>query len=80
MDAVQHLGVMEVARFAGKSTRAVQRKLEGKRVVLPVDPEDGRRRLVPVSVVSALFPKAYQAWPRADTCAALRDLTGRPKS
>jgi len=77
MDAARHLGMMEVARFAGKSARAIQRKLERKRVVLPVDPEDGRRKLVPVSVVSELFPKAYQAWVRADACAALRELTGQ---
>jgi hypothetical protein len=76
MDAVRHLGVKEVAQFEGINPKALLRRLERKRITLPVDPEDTRRKLIPVSVMS---PTAYQAWVRADTCAALRNLNGQPQ-
>jgi hypothetical protein len=76
MEAVRHLGVTEVARFEGIPPKTLLRRLERKRIILAIDPEDTRRKLIPVSVLS---PAAYQAWVRAETCAALQDVKGQPQ-
>jgi hypothetical protein len=75
MDAVRHLGVAEAARLEAIPPKTLLRRYERKRIILPVDPEDSRRKLIPVS---ALSPTAYQAWVRADTCAALQNVNGQP--
>jgi hypothetical protein len=75
MDAVRHLGVKEVARFEGIPPKTLLRRLERSRIHLPVDPEDSRRKLIPVSAMS---PEAYQAWVKAETCAALQNVNGQP--
>ena len=74
MDAVRHLGVTEVAQSWGKTPKAVWKWVERNGIICQVDPEDSRRKLIPVS---ALPCEVYQAWVRADTCAALQNLTGQ---
>jgi hypothetical protein len=75
MSVVRNLEVTEAARFEGVLPDTLLRGYQRKRIVLPVDPEDSRKRLIPVSLLS---PTAYQAWVRADTCAALQNLNGQP--
>ncbi|MGA3325973.1 MAG: hypothetical protein ABSF45_15990 [Terriglobia bacterium] len=75
MDAVRHLGVKEVAQFEGVNPKALLRRYERKRIILVTDPEDSRRKLIPLSVMS---PSAYQAWVRADTCDALQNMNRQP--
>jgi len=74
-EIVRYLGVIEVARYEGVPPKTLLRRYERKRIILPVDPEDTRRKLVPVSLLS---PTAYQAWVRAETCAALQNVNGQP--
>lgn len=73
MEAVRHLGVEAAAQFEGINPKALLRRFERKRIILPTDPEDTRRKLVPVCLLS---PPAYQAWVRAETCAALQNVNG----
>ena len=68
MDRVEHLGVKEAAEFEGVKYKTLLRRLERKRIILANDPEDGRRALMPVS---ALSPRAYRAFVKAQTLAAL---------
>ena len=74
MDTIRHLAVAEVARFEEKSPEALLLAYRRKGIVLPVDPEDTRKKLVPVSLLS---PTAYQAWVNAETCAALQNVNGQ---
>jgi hypothetical protein len=74
MESIRNLSVKEAAQFEGKTTKACLRALERRHVVLPIDPEDSRRKLVPVSELS---PAAYQAWVKGDTCAALRNINAQ---
>ena len=64
----------EAAQHEGVPPKTLLRRYERQRVILPVDPEDTRRKLIPVSLLS---PTAYQAWVRADTCAALQNVNGQ---
>lgn len=73
MEAVRHLGVAEFARFEGIRPKTLLRRVERSRVLLIPDPEDSRRKLIPVS---AMTPTGYQAWMRAETCAALQNVNG----
>lgn len=66
----------EAAQLEGVSAGALRRRLERGRVILPSDPEDGRRKLIPVS---ALSRNAYETWFKAQTCAALQEINGRPQ-
>jgi hypothetical protein len=76
MDRVEHLGVEAAARFEGVSPKTLAKRLERKRIFLPADPEDSRRKLIPVSVLST---SAYQAWFEARTRAALQGINGLPQ-
>ena len=73
-ETVRHLAVTEAAQHEGVPPNTLLRRYERQRVILPVDPEDTRRKLVPVSLLS---PAAYQAWVRADTCTVLRNVNGQ---
>jgi len=59
---VEYLGVKEAARLESVSPKTLLRRLERNRIILANDPEDGRRKLIPVS---ALSKSAYQAWMNA---------------
>ncbi len=72
MDTVQHIAVAEAARFEGIQPKTLLRRYERKGIVLPVDPDDSRKRRVPVPLLS---PAAYQAWNSAETCAALQKVS-----
>jgi hypothetical protein len=74
MDAVEYLGVQEAAHLESAKPRALLRRYSRKRVLLATDPEDARRKLVPVS---ALSRNAYQEWVNAQTCAALQGIGGQ---
>jgi hypothetical protein len=77
MERVEHLGVKEAARFEGCEYRTYLRRLERKPIILMNDPEDARRKLVPVS---ALSRAAYQAWMKEQTSAALRSMNRDPEA
>jgi len=77
MDRVEHISVEEAARLDGRKYRAELRWLERKRIVLMPDPEDARRKLVPVSALSST---AYQLWMKEQTSAALQNVNGESDS
>jgi hypothetical protein len=74
MDRVEHLLLTEAARLESVTPKALARRLERKRIFLPTDPEDTRRKLVPVS---ALSRSAYEAWSKAQICTALQGINGQ---
>jgi hypothetical protein len=71
MNAAQHLGLKEMAQFEGVNPKTLQRRLERKHIILADDPEDARRKLVPVSAMSG---RAYQSWMEVKAGAALQGV------
>jgi hypothetical protein len=72
MEKVEYLGVKEAAPFEGCSTKTLYKRLERKRVILASDPEDSRRKLLPLT---ALSPRAYEAWLKEQTALAFAPQT-----
>jgi hypothetical protein len=66
---MEYLGVREVAQLKGLRPKTLQRWLERKGIILANDPEDGRRKLVPVSVLS---PGEREARQKAEISIALQ--------
>jgi hypothetical protein len=69
MERLEHIPVGEAAQSEGVSPKTLQRRLERKRIILTSDPEDARKKLVPVS---ALSPGAREARQKAEISAALQ--------
>jgi len=59
MDMVKYLGVREAAQFERVRVDTLLTRYRRKRIVLSKDPNDSRRKLVPLT---ALSPRAYEAW------------------
>ena len=74
MGKVQHLSVAAAAEFEGVNPRALLRRYGRKGIILVNDPEDARRKLVPVS---ALSRNACAEWVKTQTVAALQGLGGQ---
>lgn len=60
----------------GVKEKALHRRLERRRIILRTDPEDARRKLVPVSALSS---SAYQEWVKIQTVAALQGVGRQPQ-
>ena len=71
MERLEHIPVGEAAQFEGVSPKTLQRRLERKAIILPRDPEDARKKLVPVS---ALSPGAREARRRDEISVALQGV------
>jgi hypothetical protein len=74
MATAQYIGVKEAAQVEGVSPETLLTRYRRKRMVLANDPEDARRKLVPVS---ALSTTAYHEWMKAQTCTALQGIAGQ---
>jgi hypothetical protein len=66
--------VKEGAEFEGVAPKTLLRRLERRRVILLVDREDSRRKLLPIS---ALSPGAREAWLKAQISAAFQGTRER---
>jgi hypothetical protein len=69
MDRLEHLRVAAAAEFEGVNPRALLRRYGRKGIILVNDPEDARKKLVPVS---ALSPGAREARQKAEISVALQ--------
>jgi hypothetical protein len=76
MDTVLYLAVNDAARVEGVNPRALLRRYGRKGVILANDPEDARRKVVPIL---ALSRSGYQEWVKIQTVAALQGLGGQPE-
>jgi hypothetical protein len=76
MSGAEYIRTEEAAQLEGTSAKTLLRRLERKRIILANDPEDARRKLVPVS---ALSRNGYQEWVKTQTCAALQGINGPPQ-
>jgi hypothetical protein len=65
------LHLEEFAQLEGITYQAARKRLNRARVERAADPDDSRRKLVPVS---ALSPQAYQSWLKGQTDQALQGL------
>ena len=74
MERAEHIGVKEAARFEGVNPGALLTKFRRKHMFLAGNPEDARKKLIPVS---ALSRSAYEAWVKGQTIAALQGMTGQ---
>jgi hypothetical protein len=76
MDRVEYIPMAEAARLKGVRVKTASRRFERRGIAVMTDPEDARRRLVPVT---ALSPNEYEQWVKDRTRAALRGIGGEQK-
>lgn len=82
MNSTEHIPIREAAEYEsiaeGKrvNPKTLQRRFLRKRIILSNDPEDARRKLVPISALSAA---ASQARIKSKVHAALQGLAAKPQ-